>query len=85
MRVKTLGHASLPTYLYLIDRVNFCTPVATVNIEGTTSSLSEGDIPGTTVAQVRLTINPTVAILGEDIIVSVAVMTGGGETAVGED
>ena len=56
---------------------------ATVSIEAVASPPNEGDDPGTA-AVVRLTIDPASAVLAENIVVSVAVVTGGDETAVGK-
>ena len=55
---------------------------ATINIESVASPAGEGD--GTGVAAVlRMTTSPTTTTLGQSVDVSVAVMTGGSETATG--
>ena len=57
--------------------------VAMINIEGAASPPTEGDGTGTA-AVLRLTTNPTTATLAESVAVSVAIVTGGSETATGE-
>ena len=57
--------------------------VAMVNIEGTVSPPGEGDVTGVA-AILRLGVDPLTAILSDTITVSVAVLTGGSQTAIGE-
>ena len=61
----------------------YCIPAATINIESAGSPPGEGDSTGTA-AVLRLTTNPAAATLAENVAVSIAVMTGGSETATGK-
>ena len=66
-----------------MDVCLFIYPAATVNIESVTSPPGEED-GQQTAAVLRLTTNPTNSILAERVTVSVVVMTGGSETALGK-
>ena len=70
--------------LYAVIKCFFSSvPAATMNIEAVASPLTEGDGTGV-VSVLRLTTSPTATTLNVNVEVSIAVMTGGSETAVGE-